>query len=77
MSDSLLTTREVELLIRLNRVTIYRLIREGSFPAIKVGGQWRFPRGAVEAWLESQSSANLPAAPREQPKAAELAVRRR
>jgi excisionase family DNA binding protein len=69
VSDSLLTTREVELLIRLNRVTIYRLIREGSFPAIKVGGQWRFPRGAVEAWLESQSSANLPPTPREEPQA--------
>ena len=61
MSDELLTTREVERLVRLNRVTIYRLIREGEFPAIKVGGQWRFPRSAIEAWLAKQASVNLPA----------------
>ena len=53
MSGELLTTREVEQLIQLNRVTIYRLIREENFPAVKLGGQWRFPRQQVEAWLEA------------------------
>ena len=56
MDQELLTTREVQSLIRLNRVTIYRLIRDGEFPAIKIGGQWRFPRKAIEAWLTEQSS---------------------
>ncbi len=51
MSAELLTTKEVEGLIQLNRVTIYRLIREADFPAVKIGNQWRFPRQAVEAWL--------------------------
>jgi excisionase family DNA binding protein len=60
MDKELLTTREVQSLVRLNRVTIYRLIREGEFPAIKVGGQWRFPRKAVEAWLDEQSSPQRP-----------------
>lgn len=60
MDNELLTTREVQSLVRLNRVTIYRLIREGEFPAIKVGGQWRFPRKAVEAWLDGQSSPQRP-----------------
>jgi excisionase family DNA binding protein len=60
MDKELLTTREVQSLVRLNRVTIYRLIREGEFPAIKVGGQWRFPRKAVEAWLNEQSSPQRP-----------------
>jgi excisionase family DNA binding protein len=56
MDQELLTTREVQSLVRLNRVTIYRLIRDGEFPAIKIGGQWRFPRKAIEAWLIRQSS---------------------
>ncbi len=51
MSDKLLTTKEVEQLVQLNRVTIYRLIRDAGFPALKVGGQWRFPRQKVEHWL--------------------------
>lgn len=53
MAGEFLTTREVEQLVHLNRVTIYRLIREGQFPAVKVGSQWRFKRSAVEAWLTS------------------------
>lgn len=56
MDQELLTTREVQSLVRLNRVTIYRLIRDGEFPAVKIGGQWRFPRKAIEAWLSGQSS---------------------
>ncbi|MCB9452897.1 MAG: PocR ligand-binding domain-containing protein [Anaerolineaceae bacterium] len=51
MSDKLLTTKEVEHLVQLNRVTIYRLIRDAGFPALKVGGQWRFPRQEIEDWL--------------------------
>ena len=49
-------------MVRLNRVTIYRLIREGQFPAMKVGSQWRFQRAAVEQWLTSQQ----PTTPAEQ-----------
>ena len=61
MKAELLTTKEVEDLIQLNRVTIYRLIREANFPAVKVGGQWRFPREAVEAWLVEQGRVPEPA----------------
>lgn len=63
MSSELLTTREVEQLIQLNRVTIYRLIREDDFPAVKVGGQWRFPRSGVEAWLARQTGPETLAPP--------------
>ena len=60
MDNELLTTREVQSLVRLNRVTIYRLIRDGELPAIKIGGQWRFSRKAIEAWLSGQSSPQPP-----------------
>lgn len=60
MDNELLTTREVQSLVRLNRVTIYRLIRDGEFPAIKIGGQWRFPRKAIETWLSGKSSPQRP-----------------
>lgn len=29
---------------------IYRLLREGTLPAFKVGSDWRFSREAVERW---------------------------
>jgi DNA-binding NtrC family response regulator len=33
---------------------VYRLIKTRSIPAIRVGRQWRFRRGDIEAWLDSQ-----------------------
>lgn len=59
MDSDLLTTREVEQMIQINRVTIYRLIRESGFPAVRVGSQWRFPREAVENWLRQQDASRL------------------
>lgn len=68
MTAELLTTKEVENLVQLNRVTIYRLIREDGFPAVKLGNQWRFPREEVENWvaqkgrtLNKTNAANMPA----------------
>jgi len=46
-----LTARDVQELIRVDRSTIYRMAESGRLPAIKVGRQWRFPAGAVHAWL--------------------------
>jgi excisionase family DNA binding protein len=67
MDAELLTTKEVEHLVQLNRVTIYRLIRDAGFPALKIGGQWRFPRQEVERWLtnhgRSASAEEAPEAP--------------
>ena len=41
MADKLLTTRELEELLQLDRVTIYRMVKDGELPALRVGGQWR------------------------------------
>ena len=54
----MLTTRDVQELINVDRSTIYRMAEKGSLPAIKVGRQWRFPAGELEAWL---SRAHTPA----------------
>lgn len=36
--------------------TIYRMLNDSQFPfAVKIGGQWRFRKDAVENWLTSQN----------------------
>lgn len=50
----LLSTRQLQELLNVDRTTIYRMISSGQLPAIRVGNQWRFPREAVEAWLTSR-----------------------
>lgn len=56
MTERLLTTRELQDLLQLDRVTIYKMVKEGELPAHRVGGQWRFSMGAVEAWLQDHDA---------------------
>jgi len=48
---SMLTTKDLQELINVDRSTIYRMAESGKLPAIKVGRQWRFPAEEIEAWL--------------------------
>jgi len=51
-----LTTEEVIDYLQVNLRTVYRLIKAGKLPAVRVGRQWRFRKRDVDAWLESQGS---------------------
>jgi excisionase family DNA binding protein len=53
--DDLLTTRQLQDLLQVDRVTIYRMLNDGRLRGFKVGGQWRFSRREIEKWLEAQS----------------------
>lgn len=48
---SLLTTKQVQELFKVDRSTIYRMAEDGRLPAVKVGRQWRFPQDHVESLL--------------------------
>lgn len=50
-----LTTEDVLGYLRVTPRTIYRLIRSGALPAVRIGGQWRFRRSDIDRWLEEQS----------------------
>jgi excisionase family DNA binding protein len=51
-----LTTDEVLGYLKVNPRTIYRLIRSGELPAIRIGRQWRFRRRDLDDWLDRQRS---------------------
>jgi excisionase family DNA binding protein len=54
IDDSFLTTEEVLEYLQVNLRTVYRLIKAGKIPAVRVGRQWRFRRRDIDAWLETQ-----------------------
>ena len=54
MDDTFLTTEEVLDYLQVNLRTVYRLIKAGKIPAVRVGRQWRFKRADLDAWLEGQ-----------------------
>ena len=65
MREGFLTTEEVLDYLQVNLRTVYRLIKAGKIPAVRVGRQWRFRKTDLDAWLESQRPRSMPsAAPR-------------
>ncbi len=48
----LLSPKQLAEYLQLSQRTIYRLLERGGIPAVKVGGQWRFRKAAVDEWLD-------------------------
>src|SRR5205809_5197853 len=68
IDETFLTTEEVLEYLQVNLRTVYRLIKAGKIPAVRVGRQWRFRKRDIDAWLDSQrprggARAPVPAAP--------------
>ena len=64
LDDAFLTTDDVLGYLRVNLRTVYRLIKAGKIPAVRVGRQWRFRKSDLDAWLESQRAGRAAAAAR-------------
>ena len=52
--QAFLTTEEVLAYLKVTPRTIYRLIRSGELPAVRIGRQWRFRRTDLDEWVERQ-----------------------
>ena len=52
--NDLLTTHQLEEILKVDRITIYRMLGDGRLRGFQVGGQWRFPRSDVESWIRGQ-----------------------
>jgi putative molybdopterin biosynthesis protein len=59
-TPTLLTAAQLAELLQVSPKNVYRLVRKG-LPGRRVGGEWRFLRGEVLAWLErGKESAGSP-----------------
>jgi len=50
-----MTVDEVADYLRVTEKTIYRLLKQGKIPAVKVGHQWRFDKTLIDEWLQQRS----------------------
>lgn len=64
--DQFLTTEEVMDYLQVNLRTVYRLIKAGRIPAVRIGRQWRFQKKDIDAWLNGNRSTS-PAGPAKAP----------
>ena len=51
--EHFLTTEEVLDYLQVNLRTVYRLIKAGKIPAVRVGRQWRFRKRDIDNWLNT------------------------
>ena len=54
MAKQLLTFNEAREYLRVNRGTLYKLIRSSDVPAFRVGKQWRIDKKELINWLRKQ-----------------------
>jgi len=52
--DNLLTAKQVQDLLKVDRTTVYRMLRDGRLTGVKVGQQWRFSGQSIENLLDGQ-----------------------
>jgi excisionase family DNA binding protein len=60
IDETFLTTEEVLEYLQVNLRTVYRLIKAGKIPAVRVGRQWRFRKRDIDGWLDSQRPRGAP-----------------
>jgi excisionase family DNA binding protein len=53
--ENLLTAQQVEDLLKVNRITIYRMLQDGRLNGVKIGQQWRFPANQFDKLLTGLS----------------------
>ena len=51
LGSSFLTVAEVASLMRVSKMTVYRLVHGGDLPAVRVGRSFRVPEEAVRRYL--------------------------
>jgi len=54
----LMTIKEVADYLRLSKVTVYKMTRQGKIPALKIGKQWRYNKSEIDSWVKQKSNSN-------------------
>lgn len=66
--EDLLTTKELQELLKIDRTTVYRMLKDGRLTGIKIGEQWRFSRQEVNNLLSGPTPPATPALPAPEPR---------
>lgn len=55
--DKFYTSKQVQDLFKVDRITIYRMLQDGRLKGVKIGTQWRFPESEIERLLGGDTAA--------------------
>lgn len=54
--QKLMTIKELADYLRLSKVTVYKMTRQGKIPALKIGKQWRYSKSEIDTWVKQKSN---------------------
>lgn len=57
--ENFLTVRQVQDLLKVDRITVYRMLNDGRLKGIKIGQQWRFPQAEMDRFLGSEDTTQV------------------
>jgi excisionase family DNA binding protein len=58
--NDLLTTRQVQDILKIDRITVYRMLQDGRLKGVKIGQQWRFSAREVERFISGEAPEEPP-----------------
>jgi excisionase family DNA binding protein len=54
LANRMLTAQELAAYLRVNRSTVYRLLKKGELPGFRIGSEWRFRIDEVNRWFRER-----------------------
>jgi len=58
--SELLTTKQLLELLKVDRITVYRMLNDGRLKGVKIGNQWRFPQSEIDRILGEERASVEP-----------------
>ncbi len=56
--SELLTTKQIQDLLKIDRITVYRMLNDGRLKGVKIGNQWRFPQTEIDRLMGAEPEKN-------------------
>jgi excisionase family DNA binding protein len=58
--SELLTTKQLQQLLKIDRVTVYRMLNDGRLKGVKIGNHWRFPLSEIDRLMGEEKETAEP-----------------
>lgn len=54
-NKTIMNVREVAKYLRISEAKVYRLVKQGEIPAMRIGKAWRFRKDILEEWIRQNT----------------------
>jgi excisionase family DNA binding protein len=58
--SELLTTNQIKDRLKVDRITVYRMLNDGRLKGVKIGNQWRFPQSEIDRLMGEEKAIEQP-----------------